>query len=198
MKEKEVEEDLFSQYIDIEISINKEYDTTPLIVLISFSIIFIFFSFILYPEIHKSSDLLYYQNLSVVSSDESSFIIMKSALEFKDYIYSISRVCFYIFTILGNIFLFFFILEICGIKVKKAEFKNYKKNQNKKKESLKNYFLTLEGLEYLLYYKNKDALHNNENIKYKEIYENLIRESFEFNKTNFKNNNDNYLVISND
>lgn len=135
MKEKEVEEDLFSQYIDIEISINKEYDTTPLIVLISFSIIFIFFSFILYPEIHKSSDLLYYQNLSVVSSDESSFIIMKSALEFKDYIYSISRVCFYIFTILGNIFFFFFILEICGIKVKKAEFKNYKKNQNKKKKA---------------------------------------------------------------
>lgn len=49
-----------------------------------------------------------------------------------------------------------------------------------------------------MYYKNKDALYNNENIKYKEIYENLIRESFEFNKTNFKNNNDNYLVISND
>lgn len=71
-----------------------------------------------------------------------------------------------------------------------------KDNENLEKEkiNLKNYFLTLDGLEYLLNYKEKDKI----NYKSRNIYNELIKDSININKMNFKKNNNNLIEISND
>lgn len=78
---------------------------------------------------------------------------------------------------------------------RKNELKKEENNKNLLEdiEKLKNYFLTLDGLDYLLNY----------NIRYLSfyeynIYEKLVQESFSTHKKNFKNTNINSLEILND